>query len=207
MKRQTNIQTLRLLEGLQTVDTAAEALGMTRQSTINLLSRLKKQGYVSVQGGGKLKKLYRITMRKQRKRDPGMFDILNKYSPMKLAPWYDHQVHGIYDPEEALIDAIQTGSFRTILASMRLFNHITNWSKLYRLAREKDCWQKVGALYDVAKLFFKVRKMPMRYNIQRNLNKRWAQLSQLTQRHNFPDIENRWHTHIPFNKNDIEMIT
>src|SRR3989344_3521558 len=100
------------LEGLQTVETVAREVGMTRQSALNLLTRLKRQGHVTVQGGGKRKRMYKITMRKQRKRDPGMFDILNKYSPMKLAPWYDHQVHGHYGPEEALVDAVQTGSFR-----------------------------------------------------------------------------------------------
>ncbi|MBI2137452.1 hypothetical protein HYU12_02950 [Candidatus Woesearchaeota archaeon] len=112
---------LRKLEGLHTAETAARVSGLTRQSTLNLLSRLKKEGYVTVSGGGKQPRLYKITMRKQRPRSPGMFDIINKYSPMKLAPWYDHQVHGKYGPEEALVDAIQTQSFRVILASMRLY--------------------------------------------------------------------------------------
>src|SRR3989344_9349071 len=153
-------EVLRKIEGLQTIETVAESLNIKKQSALNLISKLKKQGYVTVSGGRQQKRLYKITVRKQRKRNFGMFDIINKYSSMKLAPWYDHQVHGHYGPEEALIDAIQTQSFRVILASMRLFNHITNWSKLYKLAKEKGCWQKAGALYDLAKLYFKVRKMP-----------------------------------------------
>src|SRR3989338_7770455 len=142
-------EALRKLEGLQTAETAAKALGIGRQSAINLLSRLKKEGYVTTSGGGKIKRLYKVSMKKQRQRDPGMFDIINKYSPMKLAEWYDHQVHGRYGPEEALVDALQTQSFRAILASMRLFNHITDWPKLYRLANERGVWAKLRALYDV----------------------------------------------------------
>ncbi|HLC67078.1 MAG TPA: hypothetical protein VJK52_05560, partial [Candidatus Nanoarchaeia archaeon] len=115
---------LRKLEGLHTVETVMKTLNITRQSALNLLSRLKKQQHVTTSGGGKQVRFYKIMMRKQLPRVPGMFDIINKYSPhMKLAPWYDHQVHGPYGPEEALIDAIQTKSFRVILASLRLFNH------------------------------------------------------------------------------------
>src|SRR3989338_1001322 len=128
-------ETLKAIEGLQTIETVADALNLKKQSALNLISRLKRQGYVTVSGGRQQKRLYKITARKQRKRDLGMFDIINKYSTMKLAPWYDHQVHGHYGPEEALIDAIQTQSFRVILASMKLFNHITDWPKLYKLAK------------------------------------------------------------------------
>ena len=72
------------LEGLQTVETTAEALNIKKQSALNIISRLKKQGYVTKSGGNRQKRLYKITARKQRKRDQGMFDIINKYSKMKL---------------------------------------------------------------------------------------------------------------------------
>ncbi|MAG15566.1 hypothetical protein CMO88_00740 [Candidatus Woesearchaeota archaeon] len=192
---------LRKLEGLHTAETATERLGISRQSALNMLSKLKKEGYVTVSGGGRRKRLYKITMRKQRPREKGMFDIINKYSPMKIAEWYDHQVHGTYGPEEALVDALQTNSFRVILASMRLFSHITDWSKLYRLAKEKDCWQKVGALYDVARLSFKIKRMPRRY--YHNGHGRWRKLSQLKKK-NFPQISEKWHVYIPFNQKDLE---
>ena len=191
------------LEGLHTVETVAEALSIKNQSALNLISKLKKQGYVTTTGGHKQKRLYKITAKKQRKRDLSMFDIINKYSRMKLSPWYDHQVHGTYGPEEALIDALQTQSFRVILASMKLFNHITDWPKLYKLAKEKECWQKVGALYDVARLYFKVRKMPVRYLKHKERN--WRKLTQL-KKINFPNIANRWHVYIPFNERDMGEI-
>ena len=195
---------LRKLEGLHTIETAMIALGLKRQSTLNLLCKLKKQQYVITSGGGKRKRLYRISQLKQRPRDPGMFDIINKYSPhMKVAEWYDHQVHGVYGPEEALIDAIETESFRLILASLHLFKHIKNWKKLYKLANEHGCWNKVGALYDVARLFFKVTRIPSRY--YHIITDKWVQLSQL-RKLNFPDIAQKWHVFIPFNINDIREV-
>ena len=205
MKPQNRETILRQLEGLHTLKTAAEVLGLGRQSTLNLLSKLKKDGYVTLwQGGGRKKRIYKITQIKQRPRDPGLWDIINKYSPnFQPRPWYDHQVHGPYGPEEALIDGLQTQSFRIILASMRLFNHITDWPKLYRLAKEKECWQKVGALYDVARLFLRVRRMPEYY--RKIEPKTWVQLSQLRLL-NFPEIARRWKVYIPFNKYDLEQI-
>ena len=196
---------LRKLEGLHTVETAAAAAKLGRQSTINLLSRLKKEGHVTVSGGGKQPRLYRVTMRKQRPRSPGMFDIINKYSPMKLSPWYDHQVHGHYGPEEALVDALQTQSFRAILASMRLFNHITDWPKLYRLSRDKSLWVKLRALFDVARLFIKVKSMPNVYAHQQTHQKRWQAFTQL-RKLNFPEIATKWRVYIPFNPKDMEDI-
>ncbi len=200
-----NEEVLLKLEGLHTAETAAKALGIGRQSTINILSRLKKEGYVTVSGGGKQPRLYKVTRRKQMPRDPGMFDIINKYSPMKLSPWYDHQVHGRYGPEEALVDAIQTRSFRVILASMRLFNHITDWPRLYRLAKERGVWKKIGAIYDVAKRFIRVKKQPELYAHKCAPYGEWQQLTQLKKK-NFPDIAEKWHVYIPFNMNDLGEI-
>ncbi|GEM_PF-758264 len=199
---------LRLLEGLHTAETAAVTLHISRQAALNLLSRLKKEGHVTTRGGGRRKRLYTITMIKQRQRDPGMFDIINKYSPaMKLAPWFDHQVHGPYGAEEALIDALGTRSFRVILTSLRLFSHITDWSKLYRLAKEKDCWQKVGALYDIARMFFRVRKMPERYHPIKKTKKYTVVTSVFeTKEERFKRIEKRWNVPIPFLKGDIEKV-
>ena len=130
-----------------------------------------------------------------------MFDILNKYNPnFKLNPWYDHQVHGKYTVEDVIVDAIKTENFRAILATLRLFNHVTDWKRLYKLAKEKDCWQKVGALYDVARMFIKVRKMPEKY--KHNKFKEWKFYTILRKK-NFPEISEKWHVFIPFNRNDL----
>ena len=199
-------EVLRKIEGLQTIETVAESLNIKKQSALNLISKLKKQGYVATSGGRQQKRLYKITARKQRKRDLGMFDIINRYSPMKLAHWYDHQVHGHYGPEEALIDAIQTRSFRVILASLRLFNHITDWPKLYKLAKEKECWQKVGALYDVARLYFRINTMPLRYQNQKFIKKQYIIKRYNTTEKMYNSIKNKWNVEIPLQAGDIRKV-
>ena len=197
---------LRKLEGLHTAETAAQRLGINRQSALNLLSKLKKERHVTVSGGGRRKRLYKVTMRKQRPRAKGMFDIINKYSPMKIEGWYDHQVHGTYGPEEALVDALQTNSFRVILASMRLFSHINNWPKLYRFANEKDCWQKVGVLHDVARKYFRVKKIPARYSRKKILHKAFLIKSYPTKEPLFYPVAKKWKTAVPFRRGDIEKV-
>ncbi len=194
-----NEQLLAQLEGLHTIETAMQITGLTKQSTLNLLSTLKKEQYLTTTGGGKQKRLYKITQLKQLPRSPGMFDLLNKYSPhMKLNPWYDHQVHGKYSVEDALIDAIKTKSFRVILVSLCLFSHITDWRKLHRLAKQHDCIQQVGALYDVARLYFRTKY----FLFKSERKKDWIKLTQLEKK-NFPSISEKWHVYIPFNEHDI----
>lgn len=198
------------LEGLQTVETVMKKLHVTRQSAINLISRLRRDGHVTRWGGGKKLRIYKITMRKQRPRVPGMFDILNKYSPMKLNPWYDHQVHGTYGPEEALIDAIQTKSFRAILASLHLYRHIKDWTKLRRLAKEKDCWQQIGALYEVARRFFRAKRMPHFMNEETHNKKREKRelfkYTHETKMSELIPIARKWQVALPFLRGDFEKV-
>lgn len=199
---------IRRIEGLQTVETAQEALGLTRQSTINLLSKLKKEGHVTTTGGGKQPRLYKVTRYKQLARKKGMFDLLNECNPhFKLAEWYDHQVHGEYTIEDAIIDAIQTGSFRAILATLRCFNHVTDWKKLYREAKKRESWNKVGALYDVARLFFRTRRMPARYRKVVEKGKASLIKGYRTREEKFKPIEREWGVSIPFQFGDIKKVT
>jgi len=192
------------LEGLHTIETVAKELNLSKQSAINLLSKLKKMEHVTVIGGGKQKRIYKITMRKQRKRQPGMFDIINKYSPMKLNPWYDHQVHGEYGPEEALVDAIQTRSFRVILASLRLYSHIKDWRKLFRIAKEEDVMQEVMALYELARMYFRVRKLP--YPKIRVFKRKYLVRDYVTYEEDFKPITKKWKAYIPFRKKDLDKV-
>ncbi|MBS3138443.1 hypothetical protein J4207_01930 [Candidatus Woesearchaeota archaeon] len=159
------------LEGLHTIETAMKTLSMKRQSTLNLLSKLKKEQ--------------------------------NKYSPhMKLAEWYDHQVHGVYGPEEALIDAIETQSFRVILASLHLFRHIKDWKKLYKLANERDCWNKVGALYDVARLVLdKIQQKVLR---PIKAGKVYLIKNYPTKEDFIRPIERKWNVAISFRRGDFD---
>ncbi len=197
---------LQRLEGLHTVDSAASALGLARQSTLNTLCKLKKEGHVTVQGGGKQPRLYKVTLTKQLPRREGMFDVLNKHNPhFKLNEWYDHQVHGTYTEEDAILDAIETRSFRAILATLRLFNHVHDWPKLYREAKRRGIWNEVGALYDAARVHLRVRRMPKRYAPEPR-----KKLSIMTrfgkERNNYPRVEAKWRVVIPFNAYDVRDV-
>lgn len=190
------------IEGLWTAELLAEELGYTRQSTINFLSKLKKQGHVTATGNKK--RLYKITARKQLPRKPGMYDILNKYNPnFQIMPPFDHQAHYDYQVENALVDAVKTKNFRVLLATLKLFNNVKNWKKLYSLAKENDVWQEIGALYDVAKLFFRVRKMPEKY--RKNTFRKWKLLTTIKKDY-FPKIANQWKIYIPFNELSVREI-
>ncbi|MEK6901070.1 MAG: hypothetical protein AABX37_01895 [Nanoarchaeota archaeon] len=199
---------LQVLEGLHTVETVADTLKITKQSALNLLVKLKKQQHMTVSGGGRRKRLYKITMRKQLPRVSGMWDILNKYNPhFKLNSWYDHQVQGKYTVEDVIVDAIETKSFRIIVATLRLFNHVTNWPKLYQNAQKKGNWQKVGALYEVAKLFFKVRQMPEKYKKNKMIRKLFFfNEHDTTTEEIFNPIEHRWKVPIPFRIGDLQKV-
>jgi|SRR3989344_4425566 len=195
------------MEGLHTLETFMRELGVKRQTALNILCKLKKEQYCTTTGGGKQPRIYKITMTKQRPRSPGMFDILNKYNPtFKLSPWYDHQVHGPYGVEEAIVDAIQTKSFRAILATLRLFNHVNNWKKLHRIAREKKCWNKVGALYELAKKIFRTTLLPIIYNKPSETKKEYLTQTYPTQEEQFKFIEQKWRVPIPFKWGDLSKV-
>lgn len=151
-----------LKEGKYTVETFAEEKQIRRQSAINLLSKLKKKGLVTVTGGGKQKRIYTITNRPQEKTN-GFYEIINKHSPEKLIPKFKHKVIGKYTIEHAIIDGIQIGDARTLEATKYLFNQVKNWKRLFDLAKEKNCTKQIHELYNKAKKTIKCKTMPKRY--------------------------------------------
>ncbi len=196
------LELLRKLEGLHTIETAAKTLNVKIGTMRNILTKLKREGYAT--GRGKNPRLYKITTIKQRKRGKGMYTLINKYSKMKLAEPYIHEVHGEYEAEDAIIDAIQTRSFRVILASLRLFNHVKNWKKLYREAKRKQIWNKVGALYDLARMHIKTRKMPKKYGKPIKREKKYMIRDYKTKEEKYSWIKDKWNVEIPFRKGDME---
>jgi DNA-binding Lrp family transcriptional regulator len=146
----------------QTVETLAESRGITRQAAINLLSKLKKRGYVSVSGGGRQKRIYTITKLPQNPTN-GFFDTVNKYADDKLVPQFMHYVHGRYAAEDAIIDGLLINDSRTREATKALFLHVTNWQRLFALARKKNLQTEVRDLYEQARKTQRVRRMPKRY--------------------------------------------
>lgn len=153
---------MNLKEGKYTLEKFAEEKGISKQSALNLLSKLKKQGYVQVSGGGKQKRIYTISKLRKEKTN-GFYPIVNKYSPLKLHPKFEHYIHGRYTIEAAVIDGIKIGDARTLEATSYLFNHVKNWKKLFDLAKKENVTNKLISLYKKAIKKIKCRRMPKRY--------------------------------------------
>lgn len=151
-----------LKEGKYTVETFAEEQGLARQSALNLLSKLKKQGFVTVSGGGRQKRVYTITITRQQ-RTNGFYDTVNTFSPEKLVPKFKHVVVGRYTIEHAIIDGLTIGDARTLEATTHLFRHIRSWKRLFDLARKHKLTDDVYDLYGRARKATKCKTMPLRY--------------------------------------------
>lgn len=193
---------LKKLEGKQTIEMIAEKLGVSRQSAVNVVSKLRKLGFVQTSGGGRQKRIYTVSTKRFTKKEPGMFDLINKYSKLKIRPIYIHEAHGNYYPENALVDAIKTKDLRLILSSLYLFNHIANWHRLHKLAKGYE--NMVGALYDLTRKYIKARKMPN--NIRKLLKKKERKSIIEPRKHDFKEIENDWNVSLPFSKEDMEEL-
>ena len=121
------LETLKQIQGLQTVNTVSDSLDTTKNYAYKLLSQLERQGYVTKKGGGKNIALYKISTKKQVDQDvKGMYDLINKYSKIKLAPLFIHKAYFDYTIENALIDALLMKKIRHILAATYLFKNIKN---------------------------------------------------------------------------------
>ena len=141
---------MELKEGKYTVETFAKERAITRQTAINLLSKLKQKGLVTKSGGGKQKRIYTITKKPQIKTN-GFYETINKYSQEKLVPRFQHKTIGKYTTEHAIIDGIKIGDVRTLEATKYLFRYVKNWKRLFDLAKEKNVEKKVHELYKQAR--------------------------------------------------------
>ncbi len=151
-----------LKEGKYTIEMFARENNLSRQSALNKLSKLKKLGLVEVSGGGKQKRIY--TVRKlPKKRANGFYELVNKYSPEKLQPKFEHYVSGRYTVEHAIIDGIRIGDARTTEATAHLFRHVRNWKRLFDIAKRHKLEKQVIALYLKARKMTKIRQIPRRY--------------------------------------------
>jgi hypothetical protein len=154
---------MQLQEGKYTVETFAQERGITRQAALNLLSKLKRQGFVQVSGGGKQKRIYSISTLPQTQTN-GFYTLVNQYSPEKLAPRFKHRVIGTYTIEHAITDGIMIGDVRTLQATMHLFRHITSWKRLFDLAKKHGLVKEVRKLYAEARATTRCKTMPKRYS-------------------------------------------
>lgn len=153
---------MELKEGKYTVERFARENNLGRQSALNKLSKLKKLGFVAVSGGGKQKRIYTIRRLPIRQTN-GFYDTVNKYSPEKLQPKFEHYVTGRYSVEHAIIDGILIGDVRTMEAIAYLFRHVSSWKLLFGLAKKHNLEKQVIALYKKAGEMIRTRRMPRRY--------------------------------------------
>ncbi len=153
---------MKLKEGKYTVETFSRENNLSRQSALNKLSKLKKQGLAEVSGGGRQKRIYTIRRLPGRKTN-GFYDVVNRYSPKKLQPKFEHYVNGRYTVENAIIDGIIIGDARTLEATKYLFGRVSDWKRLFDLAKKHRLEKNVVALYKQARETTKTRRMPKRY--------------------------------------------
>lgn len=150
------------MERIYTVEKFAEEKKIRKQSALNLLCKLKKQGLVHVSGGGKQKRLYKIFSTPKRNTN-GFYEIINKYSPEKLVPRFQHYVYGKYTVEHAILDGLKINDIRTREATMHLFRNVKDWKLLFNLAEKEKLKKELIILYQEAKKKTRVKKMPTRY--------------------------------------------
>jgi predicted transcriptional regulator len=193
--------------GLYTLTELAARLGIQEKSARNVITKLKKAGYASAKGRKHWRE-YLITPHKIIPRAKGMYDYLNKYNPhFQLLGSPDHQVHGPYTVEDAIIDAIRSGSFRATLATLKLFNHVNDWKKLHHGAKMHGIWQHVGALYDTARLYMRVRRMPTRYRKGKFTKKSYLFSGRETKEDKLKPISKKWNVEIPLHRSDFHDVT
>lgn len=201
----SSIGLVKKLEGLQTIESIQKKLRISRLTAIKYVHLLRKQGFVETSGGARQPRFFRISALKLRETgNEGIYDIINKYSPIKISAMKSWIIGKKLTIEETLIRAIETKEFRTILASLALFNHINNWNLLYRHAKEKTMRKKIGALYDIARMTFKTRKIDKRiYNKMLKCKEGDKYIIDGLKSKDFAEIEKKWGIFIPFNISDL----
>ena len=194
-------------EGLHTLESLSAIWKVKPSTAVQYLAQLRKEGHVKTQGGGKQPRLYSITPYKQLKfGHEGFYNIINRYSQIKIRPPYAEWVMGTkYTVEEVLVKALQTKDYRVILASLDLFRWVKNWPRLYQCAKSAHCVRKVGALYDLARDTIRVRRIDKRIltkMMHTPHESRYIIPSMRSKEYN--TIEKKWGVFIPFNKQDLE---
>ena len=201
-----SIEIAKKLEGINTLKMVMKKLNVRKSTAIKILSILRKEGFVETSGGGKKPRLYKISpIRIAGKEHLGLYDIINKYSKIKLFKPFEHKVMDRkLSIEEAIPMAVKEGNFRLVLASLGLFNFVKNWSKLCFYSKKYNVARKLGALYDVTRTIMKTRKMDNR--TRKALLKGKDKNKFIIKPHkakDFKEIGKKWKVYIPFNRADL----
>lgn len=194
------------LAGTQTIESVMDILQVSRKKAIYYLLRLRKQGYVKTSRLSNNRRVYNISI-ENKLGGKSYYDIINQYSPVKVAAPVIYQIYGPEPSlEAALIYALQTRSLRVILASLALFRKIANWAELYHRAKENHLERQVGALYDLARKIMRVRRMAKKFRslALRSQEPKFKYIIPKLSSSDFKDIEKIWRVYLPFNRQDLE---
>lgn len=206
MKKIKTENLLESIEGVQTLKSIKNILGVKEKKAIYLVSRLRKKGYVKTKQDSDNIRTYYISKKVTRK-SYSFIDILNENSPQKLNNFEDYIVHDKKpNLEEVLIYAIKSKDIRKIISCLGLFKKINNWPLLYRLSKKEGLQRQVGALYDVARTIIKTRKMTKRFQ-NLSLPKKTDKFQYIKDNYDskhFQEIEKKWKVYIPLNIADLE---
>lgn len=197
---------LKKLEGIHTIESVMEILNVDKAKAIYYIHRLRKEGYVKTKAASDKTRIYYI-YRKNKLGGKSYYEVINLYSPIKLAESSFYKVYG-REPtlEETLIYAIKSKKVRVITAALSLFKHIDNWTLLGELARKNHVERSVGALYDLSRKIMKTRRMTkkLRNSILPKEDDNFAEMIKGFKSKDFKEIEETWKIRIPLNKADLE---
>ncbi len=193
--------------GFQTILSVKKILGVDTQRAIYYIYKLRKKGYVKTHYESDKKRVYYISPNNSFG-GTNYIEIINKYSPIKLASSQVYQIYGReLSIEETLIYAIKKREVRYIIALLVLFKKIKNWPELYKLAKKEGIVRELAALYEVSKLFVKkVRKIPKKYlNLAKpKKSDSYLYIIEGYRSSDFKEIEKKWKVYIPLNRADLE---
>lgn len=145
---------------LYSLESFQKEKNVSRQSAINLISRLRKEGKVVTTGGGKQPRLYKIYDRPIEYTN-GLYDLVKKYTPISLVPRFRHYVYGKkYNVERAIVDLLNINDSRHHLAALFLMNNIKDWSKFKNYNFDKELFLEI---YELSRKTTKARKIPLNY--------------------------------------------
>ncbi len=197
------------LSGIQTIESVRDLLNVDKKMAVYYMHRLRKEGYVKTRRRSNNRRVYTVSL-DNKLGGKSYYDIINRYSPIKIATPAVYRIYG-KEPslEETVVYAIKTKSVRTILASLALFKKINDWVALHKLAKENHVERQVGALYDLARMVMKVRRMSATFRKSALPKKeyKWRYSIPELKSNDFREIEKKWKMYLPFNKKDLEEYT
>lgn len=195
------------MQGFYTVETLCTQLNISRTRAVYLIHKLRELGLVKTSYVANRKRLYYISIN-NRQTSLSYTDLLNRNSPIKLASFEPYFVHGRTPSyEEVLIYALKQRNIRYIIASLSLFRKISNWSKLYHLAKKENLLLEVVVLYELSRrIVKKVKRMPLRFLnlVKKNIPKKPIFIVDKFSSNDYQDIERKWNVYIPLNASDLE---